>query len=423
MDFNFTSQQDTITDDVLDGLFVNSDNVLKPATDEPKGTNVLENKTIGNVLDNVKKPETVTEPEPKVETKTTPEIEAVLDSTIPALAESGDNPEPAAESDKKPGRPSTDKSSIVSYLAAKIEANEYGIPEDEPYDSTKQKLSEYLNTLSEEKLHSLLDTNQKALIDEVRAQTPKEFFDSLPEELQYAAAYVAEGGQDMKALFKALSHVEEIKELDPEKDTDHIPILQSYLRASTKLTDNQITEQIDEWKEADKLGKKAKEFKPALDDMQKQQVEAHIRQANEQKKQQQELAQFYSHNIYKAIENNTLAGIKLDKRMASDMAERMLTTQPGPWSGRPVNSLGYGLEKAQYTQPDYEAVMLADWVLNDKAGFLEAMKIAGGNEKTEKAVKLIKMNQGTGASEPIKVAADTRPVKRIPNNKHAMGRN
>ncbi len=415
MDFNFTSQQDTVTENILDSLFVNSDSVLTSTPEQPKATNILENNSIDKVLDNTQKPE---DKEPKVEPKTTPEIEAVLDSTLTTLAET---PVDDTEPEKKPGRPSTDKSSIVSYLAAKIEANEYGIPEDAQYDSTKQSINDYLANLPEKDLHALLDTNQKALIDEVRAQTPKEFFESLPEELQDAARYVAEGGQDMKALFKALAYVEEIKELDPEKETDHIPILQSYLRASTKLTDNQITEQIEEWKEADKLGKKAKEFKPALDDMQKQQVEAHIRQANEQKKHQQELAQFYSHNIYKTLENNTLAGIKLDKRMAADMADRMLTTQPGPWSGRPVNSLGYGLEKAQYIEPDYEAVMLADWVLNDKKGFLEAMKIAGGNEKIEKTVKLIKMNQGTGAAEPVKVT-DTKPVKRIPNNRHAMSR-
>jgi hypothetical protein len=36
---------------------------------------------------------------------------------------------------------------------------------------------------------------------EVASQTPQQFFESLPEELQYAAKYVADGGNDLNQLF------------------------------------------------------------------------------------------------------------------------------------------------------------------------------------------------------------------------------
>ena len=34
--------------------------------------------------------------------------------------------------------------------------------------------------------------------NKVRRETPKQFFDSLPQELQVAAKYVADGGPDLK---------------------------------------------------------------------------------------------------------------------------------------------------------------------------------------------------------------------------------
>lgn len=414
MDYNITIEQETFDTSALDAIFTKPEDVLTPFVEEIKPTNILEDNSVDKALDNV----TDTKEKPEhIAPITTREVEAVLDTATKELEPETE----VTESKKEPGRPKTEKNALVTYLSKKVEANEFGIPEDEPYDSSKQTISEYLSTQSEEKLHGLLDSNVKAQIDEVRAQTPKEFFESLPEELQYAAAYVADGGQDLKGLFKALSHVEEVRELDPEKEQDQIAITRSYLQA-TGWKEEAINEQIEEWKELAKIEKKAKEFKPELDNMQKQQVQAYQKQAAEQKKYQQELAQFYAQNVYKQLETNELAGIKLDKKVAREMENGLLTVQPGPWSGKPMNSLGYGLEKVQYIEPDYEAVLLATWLLNDKKGFLEAMGTAKANQAVEKTAKLIKMNQGLGVSEQITIREPQKAVKRIPNTSNVLKR-
>lgn len=409
-------EQETVDLSALDGFgATGTENVITPETLDTT-PNPLANTDPEKALDAAPIEKKVVEP---VIAKA--QIESILDATNTELEPEVTEEATAATKEADKGRPKTDKNALVSYLAQKVETNEFGIPEDAAFDAKKQTIVEYLGTLPEKELHNLLDSNWKAKEDELKAQTPKDFFESLPEELQYAAAYVAEGGQDLKALFKALSYVEEVKALDPEKDTDQVAIVRSYLQAKGFGTEETIAEQIEEWKESEKIAKKAREFKPALDDMQKQQVEAQIKVAEKQKKEQQELARFYADNVYKALETNEIAGVKIDKKFANTIANGLVTTQAGPWSGRPVNSLGYGLEKVQYTEPDYEALVLASWLLNDKKGFLEAMQVQGGNKAVEKASKLIKLAQGLGVSD-IPIQEQKPAVKRIPNNSNALRR-
>jgi len=409
----------------LDGLGLGADAKDVIIADVATPTNILEDTSVHKALDIdvTKKPEVEKKPEdvPAVVTITEKETADILDTALTEVDASTETQTPEQVAEKEKGRPKTDKNALVSYLFKKVEANEYGIPEDAAFDPKKQTLEQYLTTLPEAELHTLIDANVKAQIDEVRTNTPKEFFDSLPEELQYAAAYVAEGGQDLKGLFKALSHVEEVKQLDPEKESDQVLIAKSYLQATRFGTEEAITEQIEDWKDAGKLEKKAKEYKPALDDMQKQQVEAQLEVAATQRKQQAELAQFYAQHVYKALENNELAGIKLDKKFVKELASNMVYTTPGPYSGKPTNYIGYGLERCQYVEPDFEAVMLAGWILNDKKAALEALGTRAATAQTEKVAKLIKMNQGLGVSEQPAIA-DSKPVKRIPNTANVLKR-
>ena len=105
----------------------------------------------------------------------------------------------------KPGRPKTEKSGLVEFLKKRIESKEMFAFDD--YDENKQSLDEYLGSLGEKDVEELWQANIDNLKQEVAAQTPAEFFQSLPEELQYAAKYVADGGQDLKGLFMALAQV------------------------------------------------------------------------------------------------------------------------------------------------------------------------------------------------------------------------
>ena len=80
--------------------------------------------------------------------------------------------------------------------------------------------------------------------NKVRESTPAEFFQSLPEELQVAAKYVADGGQDLKGLFRVLSHVEETFELNPEEPSHQERIVREYLTATNFGSPEEIQEEV-----------------------------------------------------------------------------------------------------------------------------------------------------------------------------------
>lgn len=429
MQNTFETHQTIVGVDALASVFgTGSDNVLMPTVIdkelEETANRVFKNETTGSVLDDAL--EQVKSDKVKSAEEVTPvvtETKSVVDEAggkkvlEAALAEivTADKEETTPEAIEKSGRPRIEKNVMVDYLKDMIEADTFGLPSNIEYDSTKQTLEDVLSKLSKEQLYEVLNSNRKAEIEEIRNQTPVEFFESLPGSLQYAAKAVADGAgeEDLQNIYKALLRVEEVKVLDPVNE-DHQPlIIQTYLR-STGWKEEAIAEQIEDWKSTDKLTKKAMEFKPALDDMQKEQVQAQMKYVEQQKQQQQELAKFYTGNVYQTLEKNELAGIKLDKKFARELGNNMVTTVPGPYSGNPVNYLGYGLEMSQYTKPDYEAVMLAAWILNDKAAALEALSQSGANKQVEKDIKLIKINNGlgkVGGDQPQQT--EVKKIKRI----------
>ena len=73
----------------------------------------------------------------------------------------------------------------------------------------------------------------------------KNFFDALPQELQIAAKYVADGGTDMKGLFRTLAHVEETIQLDPSNEQHQAEIARQYLTATNFGSPEEIQEEID----------------------------------------------------------------------------------------------------------------------------------------------------------------------------------
>ena len=67
-----------------------------------------------------------------------------------------------------------------------------------PFDDDGKSLEDY----NAKDFEELIEANIEEARAEVRRETPKQFFDALPNELKVAARYVADGGTDLKSLFK-----------------------------------------------------------------------------------------------------------------------------------------------------------------------------------------------------------------------------
>ena len=231
------------------------------------------------------------------------------------------------EESPKGGRPKVDKSGMVETFSKLIEEGILiGFEDEKPMEDYSLKdWKELLQANFEEKERA------------IKEQTPKEFFEALPEELQYAAQYVANGGNDLKGLFSALAQVEEVRGLDPTDEMDQEQIVRSYLRATGFGNDEEIDEEIVTWKDLGKLEQQANKFKPKLDRMQESIVAQKIAEQEQLKAQQEQAASAYMDNVYEALKPSELSGIKLDKKTQSMLYAGLVQPNYPSISGRNTN--------------------------------------------------------------------------------------
>jgi len=185
------------------------------------------------------------------------------------------------------GRPKVDKSGLLELASKMIEEGALvAFDDDKP-------LEEYTT----KDFRELFEANATERENKVREDVPREFFNALPEELQYAAKYVADGGQDLKGLFRTLAHVEEMRQLDTTNEYDQGEIARQYLHATNFGTAEEIESEIQDWRDLDRLEQKANQFKPKLDRMQDEIIAQQLAEQEYKKEQQQHAAKTYTDNI------------------------------------------------------------------------------------------------------------------------------
>lgn len=310
-----------------------------------------------------------------------PSFEEVLNEVLPSEDElTGDNQTTTAA---KPGRKKTDKDGTVELVKKLIESGKFI-----PFEDDKPIEDYTLNDFEE-----LIEANIAEKEKQIKETLPKEFFENLPEELQFAAKYVSDGGTDLKGLFRALSEVEETRELDIENPKDQEKIVREYLLATNFGTPEEIDEEIDSWKDRNELENKASKFKPKLDSMQAKVVQQKLAQQEEAKKMQQAHAQKYMSNVYDALKPGELGGIKLDRKTQEMLYSGLVQPNYPSISGRPTNMLGHLLEKHQYIEPNHALIAEALWLLADPTGYKEKIKQSGEAAATAATVRMLKTEE------------------------------
>jgi len=289
------------------------------------------------------------------------------------------NPEEDTDTPKKGGRPS----GLVE-LTNKLIEKGLIVPFEGDENVDKYTLKDF---------EELFEANTKDKAAKTQEEVSAQFFESLPEELQVAAHYVANGGNDLKSLFRSLAAVEEIRELDVDDEDSQEQIVRSYLHATQFGNADEIEEEIEAWKDRDELGNKAKKFKPKLDAMQEQIVARQLQQQEGMRKQQQQQAAIYTDNIYKALEPGELNGLKLDKKTQSELFGGLTQANYPSMSGRPTNLLGHLLEKYQYAEPNHALISEALWLLKDPEGYRNKVREMGKKEAVAQTVRQLKTEQ------------------------------
>jgi hypothetical protein len=289
------------------------------------------------------------------------------------------------------GRPKVDKSGLAELASKMIEEGTLI-----PFDDDKS-LEEYTT----KDFRELFEANFQERENAIRENTPKEFFQSLPEELQYAAKYVADGGQDLKGLFRTLAYVEEIRELDPADENDQAEIARQYLYATSFGSPEEIEEEINDWLDMNKLEQKANQFKPKLDRMQEEIVARQLAEQEQKREMQTQQAKAYTDNVFNTLSAGELGGLKLDKKVQSMLYSGLVQPNYPSISGKPTNLFGHLIEKYQFVDPRHDLIAEALWLLADPDGYKNRVREQGGKAATEKVVRQLK------TEEARKVASST----------------
>lgn len=366
-----------------------ADNILLPTETEQKPSVFTSNKVDTSFLNKPDEPVEKTEKtEPVVETPVNQEeINEVLEI---------DTTEEATE--KSTGRPKVEKNGVVE-LTKKLIENGSIMPFDED-----KPIEEYTIKDFEELFEANFNEREK----KIKETVPGEFFDTLPRELQYAAKYVADGGTDLKGLFKTLAVVEEVKALDPTDEMDQENIIRTYLHATRFGTAEDIEDEIDGWRQRGELEQKANKFKPKLDELQQEIVAQKLEEQEYNRKKQQAQAQKYIQNVYNVLEPGELNGIKLDKKTQNLLYTGLIQPQYQSITGQQTNLLGHLLEKYQYVEPNHALIAEALWLLSDPEGYREKLKETGKKETTEKHVRMLKTEQANKLSSTTESTSEER---------------
>ncbi len=287
-----------------------------------------------------------------------------------------------------------------------------------PFDDDKD-FEEYTAKDWEE----LIEANLEERANQVRRETPKQFFEALPQELQIAARYVANGGQDLKGLFATLAYAEETKELDISIERDQEIIIRDYLRATGYGSAEEIEEEIEIWKDLGKLEQQANKFKPKLDKMQEQLVARKLEEQEMRKKQQEQASQQYMQNVYETLKDGALGDVKIDRKTQNMLYNGLVQPNYPSVSGRNTNLLGHLLEKYQFVEPNYTLISEALWLLSDPDGYKAKIMEKGSQKAVEATVRKLKTEQASSGGSSLGVdkteetdrAINKRKIQR-PNN-------
>lgn len=324
-----------------------------------------------------------------------------LEAAAQAIDEiTGDEPSET----KGPGRPKIDKSGLVDTFSKLIEEGLLV-----PFDDDKP-----MEDYSVKDWKELLQANFEDRETKARQEQAGEIIQQLPDELKLAYKYISDGGTDLKGLFRVLSHVEEVRSLNPEDERDQETIVRNYFRSKGDLSEDEISEEIDTYKDLGTLGKKAAQYKPKLDKYEAQKVEHRLRQQEQYQQQKYEAAQQYMDNVYDTLKGGQLNGIRLDKKtqafLFTELTQPKYQTADG--SGRATNLLGHLLERYQFTEPRYDLVAEALWLLADPDGYKNQIRSLAKNEATQETVRKLKTEESRKISTSMVEEQEEQPAKR-----------
>jgi hypothetical protein len=326
------------------------------------------------------------------------------------------------DSTSSAGRRKLEKDALVSYLAERVNKQEFSVFAD--YDESIP-LEQYLAKQSEKKLYELLDENINIKTQSVEQRLTQEYIEqqilgTLPPEFVQAYEYAKQGGNDWQSFYSAMGAAQQATALDPSNPQHQVQIARQYLSAIGFGTPEMIENEIAEYQETNKLGQKVSQFKPQLDRMYQEQVAEYNRQQAEVVRQQELAARQYIETVANTIKEGELFGVKLDKKRQAEIYRNLTTADQQSYFGGSTTALGAKIEKLLYVEPDPKKMAMLDWLLTDEKSFFEAFEQRGKNVQVAEDFKKLKTVSATNTAGTTTVETQQpqgfkkQPVNKLP---------
>ena len=280
------------------------------------------------------------------------------------------------------------------------------------FDDDGKSLDDY----NAKDFEELIEANIEEARAEVRRETPKQFFDALPNELKVAARYVADGGTDLKSLFKTLGQAEDTYDLDTTTEKGQEKIIMEYLSSTGYGSPEEINEEIEIWKDLGKLEQQASKFKPKLDKMQEKIVGQKLQEQQLKQQQQADASKQYMSNVYNTLKDGKIGDINVDKKTQSMLYNGLVQPAYPSVSGKNTNLLGHLLEKYQFQEPNYPLITEALWLLSDPNGYKSKIMEKGAQANIAKTVRKLKTEQSNRTSSSLGVQEAEKETSRSKGN-------
>lgn len=254
-------------------------------------------------------------------------------------------------------------------------------------DGTEEKIEDY----SDKDIEELIKANIEQVEDNVRAELQQNFFEEMPEEFAIAYSYFQKGGTDLKGLFKMFAENAEMFDANVENEDDAESIARNYLHLTRFGSEEEIEEQIQEWKDLNTLSKKADNFKPKLQEVKQKEITRKLAEQESQRQKRIQAVNKFQNDVVGALKAGELNGIKIDRKTQSNLYSGLVNLDYDSLTGRKVNLLGHLLEKYQFVEPRLDLISEALWLLQDPSGYKEKIKNIGGKEAVTETVRKLKI--------------------------------
>lgn len=271
-----------------------------------------------------------------------------------------------------------------------------------------------LNKYSKKELVEVFQANEKRIREEEQEKAPAELFDALPEKLQYAISYMANGGTDLDGLLKHLSQSAEVANLDITTEKGQEQTVRQYLAATGYGTAEEIEEELTTLKDMPgALEKKATQFKPKLEAKQQQIIDKELKDQEIRKQQHEKAAIKYREDIIEALKPDTLEGLKITSTIKGMLFDGLTQSNYPSVSGRKTNLFGHLIEKYNYVEPNPKLIAEALWLLKDRKAYHEAIKATGNAEIIGDIAKKLKTAGQEKSTNTIQESGTEIPKRKV----------